>query len=68
MYPFNLLSNYACILFFILPHSFQVAVVLCLDVGLTMSSSSPGEESSLDQAKKIMTKFVQRQVCATSKC
>ncbi|NWR19387.1 XRCC5 protein, partial [Emberiza fucata] len=47
--------------------SFQVAVVLCLDVGLTMSSSSPGEESSLDQAKKIMTKFVQRQVFAESK-
>ncbi|NWT66594.1 XRCC5 protein, partial [Prunella himalayana] len=50
-----------------LTHSFQVAVVLCLDVGLTMSSSSPGEESSLDQAKKIMTKFVQRQVFAESK-
>ncbi|NXQ49922.1 XRCC5 protein, partial [Catharus fuscescens] len=48
-------------------HSFQVAVVLCLDVGLTMSSSFPGEESSLDQAKKIMTKFVQRQVFAESK-
>ncbi|XP_039925552.1 X-ray repair cross-complementing protein 5 isoform X4 [Hirundo rustica] len=32
-----------------------------------MSSSSPGEESSLDQAKKIMTKFVQRQVFAESK-
>ncbi|NXC81044.1 XRCC5 protein, partial [Cercotrichas coryphoeus] len=48
-------------------HSFQVAIVLCLDVGLTMSSSFPGEESSLDQAKKIMTKFVQRQVFAESK-
>ncbi|XP_071291297.1 X-ray repair cross-complementing protein 5 isoform X1 [Agelaius tricolor] len=45
----------------------KVAVVLCLDVGLTMSSSSPGEESSLDQAKKIMTKFVRRQVFAESK-
>uniref|UniRef100_A0A8C3U6A2 X-ray repair cross-complementing protein 5 n=1 Tax=Catharus ustulatus TaxID=91951 RepID=A0A8C3U6A2_CATUS len=45
----------------------QVAVVLCLDVGLTMSSSFPGEESSLDQAKKIMTKFVQRQVFSESK-
>uniref|UniRef100_A0A8C3TYC8 X-ray repair cross-complementing protein 5 n=1 Tax=Catharus ustulatus TaxID=91951 RepID=A0A8C3TYC8_CATUS len=67
MYPFNLLSNYACILFFIFTHSFQVAVVLCLDVGLTMSSSFPGEESSLDQAKKIMTKFVQRQVFSESK-
>ncbi|NXO72419.1 XRCC5 protein, partial [Phainopepla nitens] len=50
-----------------LTHSFQVAIVLCLDVGLTMSSSSPGEESSLDQAKKIMTKFVQRQIFAESK-
>ncbi|NXC93271.1 XRCC5 protein, partial [Certhia familiaris] len=47
--------------------SFQVAIVLCLDVGLKMSSSSPDEESSLDQAKKIMTKFVQRQVFAESK-
>uniref|UniRef100_A0A8C3U1K5 X-ray repair cross-complementing protein 5 n=1 Tax=Catharus ustulatus TaxID=91951 RepID=A0A8C3U1K5_CATUS len=45
----------------------SVAVVLCLDVGLTMSSSFPGEESSLDQAKKIMTKFVQRQVFSESK-
>ncbi|NWW73375.1 XRCC5 protein, partial [Climacteris rufus] len=44
-----------------------VAIVLCLDVGFPMSSSSPGEESSLDQAKKIMTKFVQRQVFAESK-
>ncbi|NWV44801.1 XRCC5 protein, partial [Daphoenositta chrysoptera] len=50
-----------------LTYSFQVATVLCLDVGFTMSSSSPGEESSLDQAKKIMTKFVQRQVFAESK-
>ncbi|XP_009069682.1 PREDICTED: X-ray repair cross-complementing protein 5-like, partial [Acanthisitta chloris] len=44
-----------------------MAIVLCLDVGFTMSSSSPGEESSLEQAKKIMTKFVQRQVFAESK-
>ncbi|NXW63205.1 XRCC5 protein, partial [Eurystomus gularis] len=44
-----------------------VAVVLCLDVGFAMSSSAPGEESSFDQAKKIMTKFVQRQVFAESK-
>uniref|UniRef100_A0A8C0FJ10 X-ray repair cross-complementing protein 5 n=1 Tax=Bubo bubo TaxID=30461 RepID=A0A8C0FJ10_BUBBB len=43
------------------------AIVLCLDVGFTMSSSAPGEESSLKQAKKIMTKFVQRQVFAESK-
>ncbi|NWI88421.1 XRCC5 protein, partial [Pitta sordida] len=44
-----------------------VATVLCLDVGFTMSRSSPAEESSLEQAKKIMTKFVQRQVFAESK-
>ncbi|NXK01538.1 XRCC5 protein, partial [Herpetotheres cachinnans] len=44
-----------------------VAIVLCLDVGFTMSSSAPGEESSLEQAKKIMMKFVQRQVFAESK-
>ncbi|NXG06645.1 XRCC5 protein, partial [Sakesphorus luctuosus] len=45
----------------------QVATVLCLDVGFAMSSPSPGEESSLEQAKKIMTKFVQRQVFAEAK-
>ncbi|KFQ91744.1 X-ray repair cross-complementing protein 5, partial [Nipponia nippon] len=43
------------------------AIVLCLDVGFTMSNSASGEESSLEQAKKIMTKFVQRQVFAESK-
>ncbi|NXV98777.1 XRCC5 protein, partial [Fregetta grallaria] len=43
------------------------AIVLCLDVGFTMSNSASGEESSLDQAKKVMTKFVQRQVFAESK-
>ncbi|XP_009470504.1 PREDICTED: X-ray repair cross-complementing protein 5 [Nipponia nippon] len=32
-----------------------------------MSNSASGEESSLEQAKKIMTKFVQRQVFAESK-
>ncbi|KAM9629800.1 X-ray repair cross-complementing protein 5 isoform 2-T2 [Morphnus guianensis] len=45
----------------------KAAIVLCLDVGFTMSSSAPGEESSLEQAKKIMMKFVQRQVFAESK-
>ncbi|KAM9284355.1 X-ray repair cross-complementing protein 5 isoform 1-T1 [Cariama cristata] len=45
----------------------KAAIVLCLDVGLTMSSSAPDEEPSLEQAKKIMTKFVQRQVFAESK-
>lgn len=39
--------------------------MLCLDVGITMSSSAPGEESSLEQAKKVVTKFLQRQVFVT---
>lgn len=41
---------------------FQAAVVLCMDVGFTMSNSFPGEESPFEQAKKVMTMFVQRQV------
>ncbi|NXA46680.1 XRCC5 protein, partial [Nothocercus julius] len=45
----------------------QAAVVLCLDVGLTMGNAAPGEESPLEQAKKVMTKFLQRQVFAESK-
>ncbi|NWS68526.1 XRCC5 protein, partial [Crotophaga sulcirostris] len=43
------------------------AIVLCLDVGFMMSNSASGEESSLEQAKQVMTKFVQRQVFAESK-
>uniref|UniRef100_A0A8C3M4J7 X-ray repair cross-complementing protein 5 n=1 Tax=Chrysolophus pictus TaxID=9089 RepID=A0A8C3M4J7_CHRPC len=43
------------------------AIVLCLDVGIAMSSSAPGEESPLEQAKRVMTKFLQRQVFAESK-
>ncbi|KFV77700.1 X-ray repair cross-complementing protein 5, partial [Struthio camelus australis] len=43
------------------------AIVLCLDVSFTMSNAAPGEESPLEQAKKVMTKFVQRQVFAESK-
>ncbi|NXW83372.1 XRCC5 protein, partial [Alopecoenas beccarii] len=43
------------------------AIVLCLDVGYAMSNSASGEESSLEQAKKVMTKFVQRQVFAETK-
>ncbi|XP_045709630.1 X-ray repair cross-complementing protein 5 [Phyllostomus hastatus] len=45
----------------------KAAVVLCMDVGLTMSNSFPGEESPFEQAKKVMTMFVQRQVFAESK-
>ncbi|XP_074000965.1 X-ray repair cross-complementing protein 5 [Numenius arquata] len=45
----------------------KAAIVLCLDVGFPMSNSASGEESSLEQAKKVITKFVQRQVFAESK-
>uniref|UniRef100_A0A8C0GP22 X-ray repair cross-complementing protein 5 n=1 Tax=Chelonoidis abingdonii TaxID=106734 RepID=A0A8C0GP22_CHEAB len=43
------------------------AIVLCMDVGFAMSNSAPGEESPFEQAKKLMTMFVQRQVFAESK-
>jgi ATP-dependent DNA helicase 2 subunit 2 len=36
--------------------------VLCVDVGVAMGNSFPGEESPIEQAKKVMTMFVQRQV------
>ncbi|KAK2108524.1 X-ray repair cross-complementing protein 5 [Saguinus oedipus] len=39
----------------------KAAVVLCMDVGFTMSNSFPGEESPFEQAKKVITMFVQRQ-------
>ncbi|KAM8806837.1 X-ray repair cross-complementing protein 5 [Eudromia elegans] len=45
----------------------KAAIVLCLDVGLTMGNAAPGEESPLEQAKKVMTKFLQRQIFAESK-
>uniref|UniRef100_A0A8C9QNK8 X-ray repair cross-complementing protein 5 n=1 Tax=Spermophilus dauricus TaxID=99837 RepID=A0A8C9QNK8_SPEDA len=45
----------------------KAAVVLCMDVGFAMSNSCPGEESPFEQAKKVMTMFVQRQVFAESK-
>uniref|UniRef100_A0A286XHS4 X-ray repair cross-complementing protein 5 n=1 Tax=Cavia porcellus TaxID=10141 RepID=A0A286XHS4_CAVPO len=45
----------------------KAAVVLCVDVGFAMSNSFPGEESPFEQAKKVMTMFVQRQVFAESK-
>uniref|UniRef100_A0A8C2P6C3 X-ray repair cross-complementing protein 5 n=2 Tax=Capra hircus TaxID=9925 RepID=A0A8C2P6C3_CAPHI len=43
------------------------AVVLCMDVGLAMSNSFPGEESPFELAKKVITMFVQRQVFAENK-
>lgn len=35
---------------------------MCVDVGLSMSNSAPGEESPFELAKKVIQKFVQRQV------
>ncbi|XP_060786317.1 X-ray repair cross-complementing protein 5 [Neoarius graeffei] len=43
------------------------AVVLCMDVGFSMSNSAPGEEAPFHQAKKIIQKFIQRQVFAENK-
>ncbi|MGH0121077.1 UNVERIFIED_CONTAM: hypothetical protein FKN15_069280 [Acipenser sinensis] len=40
---------------------FQSAVVLCLDVGFSMSNSAPGEEPPFEQAKKVIQMYVQRQ-------
>lgn len=45
----------------------KAAVVLCMDVGIAMGNSFPGEESPFEQAKKVMTMFVQRQVFSESK-
>ncbi|XP_031813946.1 X-ray repair cross-complementing protein 5 isoform X3 [Sarcophilus harrisii] len=45
----------------------KAAVVLCLDVSFNMMHSFPGEESSFEQAKKVMTMFLQRQVFAEAK-
>ncbi|XP_060943969.1 X-ray repair cross-complementing protein 5 [Limanda limanda] len=43
------------------------ALVLCMDVGFSMSNSAPGEEPPFELAKKIVQKFVQRQVFAETK-
>ncbi|XP_062390923.1 X-ray repair cross-complementing protein 5 [Sardina pilchardus] len=43
------------------------ALVLCMDVGFSMSNAAPGHEPSFEQAKKIIQKFVQRQVFAETK-
>ncbi|XP_054643514.1 X-ray repair cross-complementing protein 5 [Dunckerocampus dactyliophorus] len=42
-------------------------LVLCMDVGFSMSNSAPGEESPFEQAKKVIQKFVQRQVFVEAK-
>ncbi|KAM6979367.1 X-ray repair cross-complementing protein 5-like [Tautogolabrus adspersus] len=43
------------------------ALVLCMDVGFSMSNSAPGEEAPFEHAKKVIQKFVQRQVFAETK-
>ncbi|KAM6955522.1 X-ray repair cross-complementing protein 5-like [Lycodopsis pacificus] len=43
------------------------ALVLCMDVGFSMSNSAPGEESPFELAKQVIQKFVQRQVFAETK-
>ncbi|XP_076026230.1 X-ray repair cross-complementing protein 5-like isoform X2 [Genypterus blacodes] len=40
------------------------ALVLCMDVGFSMSNSAQGEESTFDLAKKVIQRFVQCQVFA----
>ncbi|KAL6100702.1 xrcc5 [Pungitius sinensis] len=45
----------------------KAALVLCMDVGFSMSNSAPGEESPFELAKKVIQKFVQRQVFAETK-
>ncbi|KAG7266059.1 hypothetical protein CRUP_006989, partial [Coryphaenoides rupestris] len=41
------------------------ALILCMDVGFSMSTPDP--ESPFEQAKKVVQKFVQRQVFAENK-
>uniref|UniRef100_A0A665WWE8 Ku domain-containing protein n=1 Tax=Echeneis naucrates TaxID=173247 RepID=A0A665WWE8_ECHNA len=43
------------------------ALVLCMDVGFSMSNSAPGEEPHFELAKKVIKKSVQRQVFAETK-
>ncbi|KAL7882043.1 hypothetical protein AOLI_G00088920 [Acnodon oligacanthus] len=43
------------------------ALVLCMDVGFSMSNSIPGQEAPFEQAKKVIQKFIQRQVFAENK-
>uniref|UniRef100_A0A8C9TCI2 X-ray repair complementing defective repair in Chinese hamster cells 5 n=1 Tax=Scleropages formosus TaxID=113540 RepID=A0A8C9TCI2_SCLFO len=45
----------------------NAALVLCMDVGFSMSDSAPGLQSSFEEAKKVIRKFVQRQVFAENK-
>ncbi|XP_069554708.1 X-ray repair cross-complementing protein 5 [Brachyistius frenatus] len=45
----------------------KAAVVLCVDVGFSMSNSPPGEEPAFELAKQVLQKFVQRQVFGETK-
>ncbi|KAF7653430.1 hypothetical protein LDENG_00083020 [Lucifuga dentata] len=45
----------------------KAALVLCMDVGFSMSNSAPAEEPPFELAKKIVQKFVQRQVFSETK-
>uniref|UniRef100_A0AAY5KFD8 Ku domain-containing protein n=1 Tax=Esox lucius TaxID=8010 RepID=A0AAY5KFD8_ESOLU len=47
--------------------SYYSALVLCVDVGFSMSNSGPGQEPPFEQAKKVIQKFVKRQVFAENK-
>ncbi|KAL0985687.1 hypothetical protein UPYG_G00160500 [Umbra pygmaea] len=47
--------------------SAKSALVLCMDVGFSMANSTPGLEPPFEQAKKVIQKFVQRQVFAENK-
>ncbi|XP_038600374.1 X-ray repair cross-complementing protein 5 isoform X1 [Tachyglossus aculeatus] len=49
------------------PPGGKAAVILCMDVGFAMGNSAPGYQSPFEQAKKVMSMFVQRQVFAESK-
>lgn len=57
------LPNALCICVFV-----QSALVLCMDVGFSMSNSAPGEEPPFELAKKVTQKFVQRQVNCRNYC
>ncbi|XP_023665262.1 X-ray repair cross-complementing protein 5 isoform X1 [Paramormyrops kingsleyae] len=47
--------------------STKSAMVLCMDVGFSMSNSAPGQESSFELARKVIQNCVQRQVFAETK-
>ncbi|KAK1166260.1 X-ray repair cross-complementing protein 5-like isoform X1 [Acipenser oxyrinchus oxyrinchus] len=53
--------------FYFMKRTVPSAVVLCLDVGFSMSKSAPGEEPPFEQAKKVIQMYVQRQVFADNK-